>query len=380
MHKRVLGTGAAVLAVLTAAACSSGGGGSNAGGNTDASSPIKIEVIAPFSGPEGYLGQPTMNGLNMALKAVGGSIDGRKVELVKADDKCTPANAVQLVRKIATDSSVSAVFGPICSGSMAAVQKTMAQDKIVHVTNGYGATLTTVGDNYIYVGVANNEQQIQALKPFVQKQNVTKAAIIQGSDGFSQQLANSEKGLLKSMGIDLAYDGTFDDSATDYSGQISGFKNSGAQLLMIAGYEANSGALIKQMRQEGIQAPIASPNGCDPAVTSVAGKYGTRVGFALNFCPNYPKFSNFVSAYKSQYNEGPDDAVAGAYTGGTALLQGLKASKGNGGEALKRAMSSLDYRSKLGELSYASNGALKNPEIVTGELKDGTPMFSTPQK
>jgi len=253
----------------------------------------------------------------------------------------------------------------------------MAQDKIVHVTNGYGAELTSVGDKYIFVGVANNGQQITALKPFVTAQHATKAAIIQGNDGYSQQLATSEKSLLTSLGIKLVYDGTFDDTATDYSGQISGFERSGAQLVMVAAYEANTGALVKQMRQEGITVPIASPNGCDPAVTSVTGSDGNDVGFALNFCPTLPAFQQFTKAYEAAYKTVPDDAVAGAYTAGEALLRGLIASKGKGGEALRQAMLSLDYNSKLGELSYAPNGSLKAPEIITGELVKGQAKFST---
>lgn len=371
MRKRILGMGAALVAAITVAACSSGGGTAS-GGNTG---PIKIEVIAPFSGSQGYLGQPTLNGLQLALKDAGDTIAGRKVEFVKADDKCTPATAVQLVRQAASDPSIAAVFGPICSGSMAAVQNTLAQDKIVHVTNGYGATLTSVGDNYIFAGVANNKQQIAALQPYIAAQHATKAAIIQGDDGFSQQLAATEESVLNSMGLPVAYKGTFQDSTTDYSGQISGLQNSGAQLVLVAAYEANTGALVKQLRQEGVTAPIVSPNGCDPAVTSVVGGFGDKLGFALNFCPNYPQFAWFADAYQNEYKEVPDDAVAGAYTGGVALLRGLMASNGQGGDALRQAMSSLDYKSKLGELSYAPDGSLKSPAIVTGELAQGKPTF-----
>ena len=388
MHKRVLGTSvaAATFAAMTLAACGSSGvnngassgssQSSGSGAKSDPKGPIKVDVIAPFSGAEGYLGAPTINGLELALKDIGGKIDGRSVQLVKADDQCSPANAVQLVRKISSESSVSAVFGPICSGSMAAVQKTMARDQIVHVTNGYGATLTTVGDKFIFVGVANNNQQVQALKPFVAAQHATKVALVQGDDGYSQQLAGSEKALLKQMHIKVAYDGTFQDTATDYSGQISGIKSSGAQLVMVAAYESNTGAFLKQLRQEGVNLPVGAPSGCDPAATSVAGTNATKVGFALNFCPTYPAFRSFTNAYKAQYHSTPDDAVAGAYTGGIALFKGLEESHGQGGVALQKAMLALNYHSKLGNLSYTSTGSLKNPEIVTGQLINGTARFT----
>lgn len=382
MPKRIGILACAAAAAFGLAACSSGsstatGGSSAAGSASAAGGVIKIEVVAPFSGPEGYLGQPTLNGIELALKDAGGTVAGRKVELVKADDQCTPATAVQLVRQFEGDSSVSAVFGPICSGSMAAVQKTMAADHLVHVTNGYGATLTTSGDNYIFVGVASNNQQVAALKPFVTGQHAHSAAIVQGNDGYSQQLATAEKGLLSSMGIKVAYDGTFDDSATDYSGQISGVKNSGADLVLVAAYENNTGAFVKQLRQEGVTTPIGAPSACDPAATSIAGQYADNVGFALNFCPTYPQFASFTSAYKAAYGQVPDDAVGGAYTAASALFAGLAKSGGEGGAALRAAMDGLSVTTKLGTLHYASNGSLISPMLVTGVLTKGTPQFST---
>jgi branched-chain amino acid transport system substrate-binding protein len=368
-------TGSADAPAATGGGAAATSGGSGAGNDT----PIKIEVVAPFSGAEGYLGQPTMNGIELALKDVGGVVAGRKVDLVKADDACTPATAVQLIRKFADDSSVSAVFGPICSGSMAAVQKTMAQDNMVHVTNGYGATLTTSGDNYIFVGVPNGTQLVQAMQPYIEQQHPQSAAVVQGNDGYSQQLADAEKKLLGTMGIKVAYNGTFDDSSTDYSGQISGIKNSGADIILIAAYEANGGALIKQLRQEGVTTPIGTPDACDPAATSVAGKYADNVGFAWNFCPTYPAFASFTSAYQAAYHGVPTDAVAGAYTAASALFAGLAKSGGQGGAALRSAMVGLTVQTKIGNLHYAQDGGLIEPTIVTGVMKNGAATFTSGQ-
>lgn len=387
MKKSTAQLGAMALAVaMVVAACgsnsastatkASSGSANSSPARTSGGAPIKIAVIAPFSGPEGYLGTPTMNGIEMALKTLGGTVAGRQVQLVQYDDQCTPTNAVQIVRRIQQDSSVTAVFGPICSGDMSATQQTMAAAKIVHVTNGYGANLTSSGDKYIFVGVANNAQQVAAMQPQIAKWAPKSAGIIHGNDGFSTALADTEQTFLQKNGIRVVYDGTIQDSATDYSGAIGGFKSSGASLLMIGAYEATTGALIKQLRQEGVTAPVASPNGCDPAVTKAGGSFVTDVTFALNFCPTNPITQSFTSEYKATYGQTPDDAVAGAYTTALALFKGLDASGGKGGEALRNAMLQLHYQSPLGLLSYNSNGSLANPEIVTGVMQNGTATFS----
>lgn len=364
----------------SASKASSGSSNSSAtSASTGASSgaPIKIAVIAPFSGAEGYLGTPTMNGIQMALKTLGGTVAGRQVQVVKYDDQCTPTNAVQVVRRIQQDSSVTAVFGPICSGDMSATQKTMAASQIVHVTNGYGANLTASGDDYIFVGVDNNDQQVAAMQPQIAKWAPKTAGIIHGNDGFSTALGDTEKAFLQKNGISVVYDGTFQDSATDYSGAIGGFKSSGASLLMVGAYEATTGALVKQLRQEGVTAPVASPNGCDPAVTTAGGPFITNLTFALNFCPSNPSTQSFTSDYKAAYGDTPDDAVAGAYTTALALFKGLDSSGGKGGSALRNAMLQLDYQSPLGLLSYQPTGALAKPEVVTGVMQNGNATFSS---
>ena len=371
----------------TKAASTAGGSSASTAGNSSATTaaptgnssgaPIKIAVIAPFSGGEGYLGTPTLNGIQMALKTVGGTVAGRQVQVVKYDDQCTPTNAVQIVRRIQQDSSVTAVFGPICSGDMSATQQTMAASKIVHVTNGYGANLTSSGDKYIFVGVDNNNQQVAAMQPQIAKWAPKTAGIIHGNDGFSTSLAETEKALLQKDGINVVYDGTIQDSATDYSGAIGGFKSSGASLLMIGAYESTTGALIKQLRQEGVTAPVASPNGCDPAVTQAGGTFIDNVAFALNYCPTNPATQSFTDSYKSAYGSTPDDAVAGAYTTALALFKGLEASGGKGGAALRSAMIQLHYQSPLGLLSYQSDGSLASPQIVTGVMHGGTATFSS---
>ncbi len=364
---------AVILAALslTAAACgSSGSAGAQKG------SPIEIAVIAPFSGTEGYLGNPTIAGITAALEQVGPKIDGRSVELVKEDDQCTPSTAVNIVRRLIADPSITAVFGPICTGDMSATQQMMASAHLVHVTNSYGASLYQVGDKYIFNSVDTSQQIGEALTPYIKQQAPKSAGIIHGDDAFAMALATAEKAAFEAAGVKVVYDATFDDAATDYSGQIAGLQRSGAQMVAIGAYESISGALTKQLRQLGFSAPIVDPVGCDPQATGPAGTANNNVAFALNFCPTYPAFKAFDAAYTAKHGANSlNDGVAGSYTAAYALFEGLKNSGGKGGEALRSALAKLDVLSPLGKLSFNPDGTLRDPTIITGVMENGVAHF-----
>ena len=55
---------------------------------------LKIGLITTLSGPPAALGQQQRNGLQLALKELGGKLGGREVELLVQDDELKPDVAV----------------------------------------------------------------------------------------------------------------------------------------------------------------------------------------------------------------------------------------------------------------------------------------------
>ncbi|MGE5164643.1 MAG: ABC transporter substrate-binding protein, partial [Sphingobacteriales bacterium] len=77
MHKGFkLLAAAAIVALLTTAA--------------SAQEKLRIGVIATLSGPPAVLGQQLRNGIQLAVKDLGGKLGGREVEVIVQDDELKP--------------------------------------------------------------------------------------------------------------------------------------------------------------------------------------------------------------------------------------------------------------------------------------------------
>src|ERR1700730_1569425 len=82
------------------AAC--GGSGSGNGSASATQSPIKIGLLSPLTGPEGFIGQAGLKGVQVAADYINanGGILGRKIELVSADTGGDAVDAVPALRKL----------------------------------------------------------------------------------------------------------------------------------------------------------------------------------------------------------------------------------------------------------------------------------------
>src|SRR3954469_2798134 len=76
---------------------------------------LKIGVIVTLSGPAAVLGQQSRDGLMLAVKDLGGMMDGRAVEVVGVDDELKPDAAVTKVKGLLERDKVDFVVGPIFS-------------------------------------------------------------------------------------------------------------------------------------------------------------------------------------------------------------------------------------------------------------------------
>ncbi|HEY9388550.1 MAG TPA: ABC transporter substrate-binding protein [Mycobacteriales bacterium] len=97
-------------ALLTAlAGCGTGGSGDTGGSDADASEPIKIGVLLPYTGPFGLYGKPMEAALRARFDQVDNKVAGRTVELLFEDEATDAGTAVSKVTKLVDQDQVSAV-------------------------------------------------------------------------------------------------------------------------------------------------------------------------------------------------------------------------------------------------------------------------------
>jgi branched-chain amino acid transport system substrate-binding protein len=109
--------------------------------------PVKIGLLATLEGPFAAGGADGMRGAELALKQRGGSVAGRKVEIIKASSDAKPDVAVNATRKLVEQDKVDIMVGPL-SGSEGIAVKDYAktQPNTTFINGSSGAQATTLVD------------------------------------------------------------------------------------------------------------------------------------------------------------------------------------------------------------------------------------------
>ena len=76
---------------------------------------LKVGTVLSFSQVMGVYGNAILDGMNLAIEEAGGSVAGRKIVIVKEDDKNDPKVALQLTRRYVKDDKVDFIVGPVAS-------------------------------------------------------------------------------------------------------------------------------------------------------------------------------------------------------------------------------------------------------------------------
>src|SRR5512139_3454890 len=135
-----------------------------------AAEPIKLGTVLRLSiGAEH--GIPSRRGVEMAVDEVNkaGGINGRKVDLIVENEKDSPAEAVNAVKKLIEVDKVVAIIGPMTSGDMMAAGKIANDAKVLAISptattpalSGYGASLCR--------GCSRIDKQAEVLTDYVVK-------------------------------------------------------------------------------------------------------------------------------------------------------------------------------------------------------------------
>jgi branched-chain amino acid transport system substrate-binding protein len=115
--RRIRGPALAVAVLIALAACSGSGQGSAAANTT----PVKVGFILSLTGTFAANGKNEQNGWNLAVKELGGKVDGHPIQTTFADDQTDPNVALSDARTLVEENGVNMLEGPIPANADAAV-------------------------------------------------------------------------------------------------------------------------------------------------------------------------------------------------------------------------------------------------------------------
>jgi branched-chain amino acid transport system substrate-binding protein len=320
----------ALASVSLIAACSSSGGGSSSTGGTAASgggsasgsgggSPVDIMVSAGISSP-GTLGanaKMAVQSVKAAASVVNkdGGIDGHQVNVTVVDDQGDPTTAVTKLQQAINGGHKPLAWlnsGP--SNLSAAALPVLTQNKILSFNVGPTADSSDPTKFPLNFDMSPSSPNYAiAFCPYAKQQGWTKVGILYTDDAYGDVLGPAIKTECEKSGSTVTGIQKFDPTSLDMTAQVQQIKSGNPQVVMLVGYGAEVGYVLKGFTKIGWSVPILG----DVAVAATdivntappKGLLGTPEEKTLKFqCfqstvaqPNQPaNLNTMISALKAQ--------------------------------------------------------------------------------
>jgi branched-chain amino acid transport system substrate-binding protein len=285
-----------VLAVACGSTSSTSGGGS--GGATGT---ITLGVLADLSGPCQGTGPPIRDGAQIAADKInnaGGVKIGNTTYTVKLDvqdDGSTNTQAVTATNKLIQDDGVKFILGPTCSAfSVQGVAPLTAKNKVMYVNNfptpdlndPTKAVAATQQFPYVYLDSPRSVDATPGYGSGIPHFFPNAKKVYYLFDANIKPVVPQEKLYFDALGIEFTGAG-FDDSQTDFTGELTTAKAAHPDVLVYGVTQAPSLAILKQALALDVAPAYYTQNGacCDDALKNATGSPINKPWAALAF-PN----------------------------------------------------------------------------------------------
>jgi len=391
MKKSILGKvsysvmGASLFAGLLTG-CGAAGSGSGSSGDV-----IKIGANLELSGAVASYGQSIAQGIELGAEEINknGGINGKKIEIIKADNKSDAAEATNAAIKLTSQDKVAAIIGAATSGDTVAQVQIATDNKTVLLTPSGTSPNVTVGtsgkvNDFIFRTCFIDPFQGNVAANFAAKNlNVKKAAIFADSaSDYAKGLAASFKDTFSKDGGSVVAQESYVAKDTDFRATLTRIKAANPEFVFIPGYYEEVGLIIKQAREMGITVPFMGGDGWDsPKLVELAGAAALNNTFITNhYSSEDPDktIQNFVTAFKAKYeNKSPDAFNALGYDSIYLIADGIKRAGSTDGAKIKDAMAQTkDLALVSGKITFdAQHNPIKTATVL--KYKDGKQQFET---
>ncbi|MGH2664075.1 MAG: branched-chain amino acid ABC transporter substrate-binding protein [Actinomycetota bacterium] len=296
----------AVLSVvaLLAAACAEEAAGPGEDGDAVEKIPVSVYFQGALTGDFNYLVINAFQAAQIKADELNAEEDfPAEITLEQADTQGDPEQAPPVVETAVGDPNTVTIIGPAFSGESEASGDTYNEAGIPFVTPA--ATNPGLGEkgwDFWYRTIANDDDQgTPAGQYIVDVLGAENVYVLHDNSTYGQGLAEVVAEVAEEGGAEVAaVEGI--DATEDYSATITDVEASGADALYYGGYDAQSGLIVAQARDAGLDVPIISGDGSVSSTLLDLG--GDAVENVHLTCPcNLEGSVDFLATYEAEYGE-----------------------------------------------------------------------------
>jgi branched-chain amino acid transport system substrate-binding protein len=334
-----------------------------------AAAQVKIGVAGPITGPNAATGAQMKNGVAQAAADLNkaGGILGQQIQVEYGDDVSDPKQGVSVANDFAAD-GVKFVVGDYNSGVTIPASEVYQENGILEITPAStNPTVTERGMWNIFRVCGRDDQQGRVAGDYILKHFKGKRiAFVNDKTTYGKGLADETLKTIKAGGMDsVLYEG-INTGEKDYSALVSKIKQSRADLVYFGGLYTEAGLIVRQMRDQGVTAPLMGGDGITSDEFASVGGPGV-VGSLMTYGPdprNRPEAKAVVAEFRAKNFE-PEAYTLYSYAAVQIIQQAAAAANSLDPKKVADKMhSGMHFKTVIGDISYDKKGDITRLDYV----------------
>ena len=331
-----------------------------------ATAQVKFGVGGPITGPNAATGAQMKNGVEQAAADLK-TILGQKITVEFGDDVSDPKQGVSVANNFAAD-GVKFVIGHYNSGVTIPASEVYQENGILQITPA--STNPTVTERKmwnIFRTCGRDDQQGQVAGKYILAHfKGKKIAFVNDKTTYGKGLADETLKIIRAGGMKEVLNEGVNTGEKDYSALISKIKQSGADLVYFGGLYTEGGLIVRQMRDQGVKAPLMGGDGITSDEFATVGGPGV-VGTLMTYGPdprNRPEAKAVVEEFRKKGFE-PEAYTLYSYAGVQIIKQAAEAAKSLDPKKVAEKMhSGMTFNTVLGPYAYDKKGDITKLDYV----------------
>ena len=351
--------GLALAASLALAGCGGSGGGDT----------VKFGIAGPITGSNAATGAQMKNGVEQAVADIneGGGILGKKISASVGDDAADPKQGVSVANKLAGD-GVKFVIGHYNSGVTIPASEVYQENGILEITPASTNPSVTERNMWnIFRVCGRDDQQGKVAGEYILAHfKGKKVAFVHDKTTYGRGLADETLKTIKAGGMqDVLYEG-INTGEKDYSALVSKIKQSGADLVYWGGLYTEGGLIVRQMRDQGVNAVLMGGDGITADEFATIGGPGVE-GTLMTYGPDprkRPEAKAVVDKFRKKNFE-PESYTLYSYAAVQIIKQAAEEAKSLDPKKVAEVMhSGKKFSTVIGDISYDKKGDITRLDYV----------------
>ena len=331
---------------------------------------IKLGVAGPITGPNAAFGAQLRNGVEQAVADINaaGGILGQQITVTIGDDVSDPRQGVNVANKFAGD-GIRLVVGHFNSGVTMPASEVYAENNMVFITPSATNPRITERNLWNAFRTCGRDDQQGAVAAMFLARNFAgkRVAIIHDKTTYGKGLADETQKAMNAAGLrEVMYEGV-NTGEKDFSALISKIKAANVDVVYWGGLHTEGGLIVRQMRDQGVNAPLMSGDGiADDEFAAIAGP--GAVGTLMTFPPdprNRAEAAQIVQRFRDVRRFEPQAYTLYSYAAVQIFQQAATATRSLDPKKIAEYMrTGVTFKTVIGDISYDKKGDITRADYV----------------